>query len=448
MKHVVFKNAKYFLKKSYLKAILVAFISCVIISFYRYSFGFAANHTFFYVFRDLITNSNVDKGIFGALLKTISYNGLVSDIFYTIVNVIKQGIANKFISLLAFIVVLLFHIFIQNIIKVGQKRYYLLSMHEDAKIDALLYGYKNNFINIAKLMIIKDLYTILWGFTIIYFPIKYYEYKMIPYILATNPDISKDELFKKTKELTYGHKLEIFKIDLRLIPYYILHIFTLGLSSIFYFDAYKEFIYASIYKELNHDKIEIKETKKTKVLDYDKNYSIKTYILLFFTLGILGYIWEVTFNLIQFGYFANRGAMTGPIIPIYGYGIVSILILLKPFRKKPVLFFIMTMVLCALIEYYTSVYLEHVKGMRYWDYFGYFLNINGRICLEVTILFGFAGAAATYFIAPIFDKLFSKIPNKIATVLIIFLLLCYVGDLVYTQNHPNSGPGVTTEIST
>ena len=49
--------------------------------------------------------------------------------------------------------------------------------------------------------------------------------------------------------------------------------------------------------------------------------------------------------------------------------------------------------LCGIVEYSTSMYLEHVKHLKYWGYSGYFLNVNGRISLEGLILFGHGGLA-------------------------------------------------------
>ena len=101
--------------------------------------------------------------------------------------------------------------------------------------------------------------------------------------------------------------------------------------------------------------------------------------------------------------------MFGPWLPIYGTGAILILALLKPFRKRPVLYFIASMILAGILEYTTSWYLETFKGMKWWDYTGYFLNINGRICLEGLIVFGLGAAAVTYFIGPLLNYYFKKI---------------------------------------
>ena len=80
----------------------------------------------------------------------------------------------------------------------------------------------------------------------------------------------------------------------------------------------------------------------------------------------------------------NRGTLHGPWLPIYGWGCTIIILLtrFKKFReilKNPVLTFIIIVIVCSIIEYMTSWYIELVSGLRYWDYTGVFLNLNGRI---------------------------------------------------------------------
>jgi hypothetical protein len=89
---------------------------------------------------------------------------------------------------------------------------------------------------------------------------------------------------------------------------------------------------------------------------------------------------------------------------------VIILVLLKKLREKPALEFVAAMVLCGCLEYFSSWYLEMTHdGQRWWDYTGYFLNINGRICAEGLLTFGLGGLAIVYLLAPALDNLLSRI---------------------------------------
>lgn len=59
------------------------------------------------------------------------------------------------------------------------------------------------------------------------------------------------------------------------------------------------------------------------------------------------------------------------------------------------------MVVCSIIEYFASWYLEKAHGIRWWDYSGYFMNLNGRICLEGAVVFGLACCLVVYFVGPL-----------------------------------------------
>lgn len=120
------------------------------------------------------------------------------------------------------------------------------------------------------------------------------------------------------------------------------------------------------------------------------------------------------------------------------------LLLLKPFRKKPLRFFTVAMVLAGVLEYTTAWALETFLHEKWWDYTGYFLNIDGRICLEGLIIFALAGAAMTYFVAPALNQLYLKIKPKIALSVATILLFLFGSDFVYSSQHPNVGEGITS----
>ncbi|WP_073280006.1 putative ABC transporter permease [Anaerocolumna jejuensis] len=81
-----------------------------------------------------------------------------------------------------------------------------------------------------------------------------------------------------------------------------------------------------------------------------------TLILEFFIFSIAGWGWEVLLYGYQHHAFINRGVLHGPWLPIYGSGSMLILILLGGLRKRPVKLFLITMVLCGVIEYVPSVW--------------------------------------------------------------------------------------------
>ncbi|MBR1528672.1 MAG: DUF975 family protein [Oscillospiraceae bacterium] len=368
-----------------------------------------------------------------------------------------------------------FWIFIKNLILIGRCRYFLeRRAYPKTKPDRLLFVYRTGYTNnTAKVMLLRAVRQTLWNLTIIGGFIKYYEYLMIPYLLAENPNITAKEAFSLSKQIMNGDKKTAFKIDLTLLPFALLDGATFHMSSLFFLNPYRECIFAELYAALRTEKkmtlIENGllcddmlifnsgkeaypddecptphlEKHRWLATDYEKDYTLETAVLFFFLFSFIGYLFEVCFYLVNEGSFINRGTMTGPWLPIYGTGGLIIIYLLKPLRKKPALLFASAFVICGSLEYFTSWLLEQVAHKRWWDYTGYFMNINGRVCLEGLTVFGLAGVAVTYFIAPVSDNLLKKLSPKKRKILCIILLILFVIDCIWSVMHPNTGNGIT-----
>lgn len=188
------------------------------------------------------------------------------------------------------------------------------------------------------------------------------------------------------------------------------------------------------------------EYKKSnlRVLHPNRNYTITSILVCFFFMCFVGWIWEVSLSMISYGRFVNRGVLHGPWIPIYGFGCVLILLLLKRFRMRPKVEFSMAVLLCGCIEYFTGLVLELThNGQKWWDYTGYFLNLHGRICAEGLLVFGVGGMAFVYVIAPLIDNWVKEHLNKRLSTACLVLLLLFGADVVYSHFEPNVGEGVT-----
>lgn len=190
----------------------------------------------------------------------------------------------------------------------------------------------------------------------------------------------------------------------------------------------------------------ISESFKRKSLaniHYMRHYSLLSLVCMFFIYSAFGWTWEVFYYYILQGQFINRGVMHGPWLPIYGVGGILILAFLFPLRKNPVKHFVGTVVLCGTLEYFGSVILEMLFSEKWWDYSGFFLNLNGRICAEGLLVFGIAGLAFIYVLSPLLDdKIRSINPKKLLPIAIILSVL-FVGDLIYSRAVPNTGDGIT-----
>lgn len=178
----------------------------------------------------------------------------------------------------------------------------------------------------------------------------------------------------------------------------------------------------------------------------NRSYSLLNLIYIFFVMSFVGWVWEVSLHLIEDGQFVNRGVLHGPWLPIYGSGSILILVLLKHFRKNPAIQMLLTMVVCGVVEYTSAWFLEiKYNGQKWWDYSGYFLNLDGRICAEGLLVFGLGGVAIVYFLAPIIDNLLRQVNPKALFLVAIMLVSIFSFDQIYSSKHPNTGRGISTD---
>ena len=156
-----------------------------------------------------------------------------------------------FVVLMA--VVILLDVFIFNPLEVGCKKYYLRNLNEPAQVGNIGYAFDNNYKNITKTMFFRDLFTVLWTLLFI-IPgiVKSYEYQMIPYLLADNPQMTKEQAFEESKRMMQGQKWKAFVLDLSFIGWNILSALTLGILGIFYVQPYMHATHAALYEALRY----------------------------------------------------------------------------------------------------------------------------------------------------------------------------------------------------
>lgn len=159
-------------------------------------------------------------------------------------------------------------------------------------------------------------------------------------------------------------------------------------------------------------------------------HNIEIYFLYFIILAIMGWVMEVTLQLVQKHKFSNRGFLIGPYCPIYGCGGVLITLTLSNLSNHPIALFSTAILICGVLEYLTSYLMEKIFNARWWDYSNNKFNINGRVCLETIIPFGLLGLTLIYIINPfIFGKL-NQIPENIVRIIAIIVESIFLIDLI------------------
>lgn len=507
---------------------------------------------------EITQNSTVQKGIVlgrsrGILADLV--NNITSGYFLVVLlsaieslGLSKNIIIALFIILSA-IVLFLVWMFIKNVLQTILRRMVLeCRLYDKVPFQRILFLAKvKKWCKVAVTLAMKVLFQTLWACTIIGGVIKRYSYYLVSYIVAENPDIGWKEAITISRKMMDGYKWECFKLEMSFLLWDIAGFLTLGISDLFYTNAYKIATYTEFYvqvrllakkngvkgtellndlylyekadaltldeayidvlfmdyylpkktehlngikgfmarnlgitlyprkEELQLETMQFEDAKfrlmqdaltgkgypsrlfsipekekdiKAGHINYMRRYSPISLILIFFVFCVTGWVWEVSLHLVADGTFVNRGMLHGPWIPIYGAGSLLILTLLYRLRKKPILEFTAIVILAGIIEYMTSYYTEELfSGKKWWDYQGYFLNLDGRICAEGLLTFGIGGMILVYLIAPMLDNYLRKMKTQIAVPICVILLSLFMIDQVYSFINPNTGHGITDYVS-
>lgn len=160
-------------------------------------------------------------------------------------------------------------------------------------------------------------------------------------------------------------------------------------------------------------------------------YEFLYLFLLFFTYSVIGYLIEVTAVSICLKKTTfSRGFLIGPYIPIYGIGVISVIRLLLKYENDLLALFIMSTILCTILEYIISLLMEKLFKLRWWDYSDKSFNINGRVCLTNSVLFGIGGLIIMKIINPLIETILLKLPSLLIIILSVIFLIIFIIDLI------------------
>ena len=154
-------------------------------------------------------------------------------------------------------------------------------------------------------------------------------------------------------------------------------------------------------------------------------YTFSAWLFFFYFYCFLGWVWETCYVSVRQGKWVNRGFMRGPFLPIYGSGAIVVLIFTLPFRTAALQVFLVGMVSATVLEYFTGVAMECLFHVRYWDYSGKPLNLNGHICAVSSLAWGvFSVILTIYGHNPVERFVLNMNPNLLE--MIVFALTAYI----------------------
>jgi len=166
------------------------------------------------------------------------------------------------------------------------------------------------------------------------------------------------------------------------------------------------------------------------------------FIILFSLYSFGGWIIETIYKSYKDKKFINSGFLYGPFCPIYGFSSISIILFMNSFNRffnnnsyySFIGKFVFIMLITSLLEYITGFLLEKIFKCRWWDYKDEFLNINRRICLKFSIIWGIIGYIFIEIINPFFSKIVYSIPLFTKKIYYISFIIYFISDILLTIN--------------
>lgn len=154
--------------------------------------------------------------------------------------------------------------------------------------------------------------------------------------------------------------------------------------------------------------------------------------LVFTVYSFLGWLCESIFCSVPEGKFINRGFLNGPFCPVYGVGGVLVVSVLTPFQYNVIALYFAGVVITSLLEYVTGFALEKIFRTKYWDYSNHKFNLQGRVCLENSLLFGVMCVVGILFIHPALMRLLGMIPEPALPFVSGGFMLYFASDTIIT----------------
>lgn len=163
-------------------------------------------------------------------------------------------------------------------------------------------------------------------------------------------------------------------------------------------------------------------------------------ILWYFVIySIMGWIAEVMYQAVHRGEIINRGFLNGPVCPIYGFGAIFIFTaydLIEGMIGGNINIYIdfaIGVFLATVLELFAGWALYHLFHARWWDYSDRKFQFHGYICLEFSLIWGFAATFVRELVQQGIERMVSHFPKGTIGIILLFLIYSvYVADTVIT----------------
>lgn len=159
-------------------------------------------------------------------------------------------------------------------------------------------------------------------------------------------------------------------------------------------------------------------------------YTWYQWLTFFFIYCFIGWCFESTYVSIRKKQYVNRGFLRLPMLPIYGFGAIILLLVSIPVEDNYVLMFLLGMIAATVLEYVTGTVMEALFKVKYWDYSNQKFNLHGYICLSSSVTWGFFAIILTKIIHQPIERAVLQMNKNINIVVAIVVLCIFMSDVI------------------
>lgn len=244
-------SARQILQKNYWGAVVVALVLAIAVG--NMGLGGVLNLGSFKGSIESSQIANMNNSVLNGGLGNYAYYNEIAQKIVEVVNSLSymRVMIILFLTLIIMLAMMAISAFVLAPLEIGCRKWMLKNRMDNPSYNEMAAGFGEGYLNIAKIMFCRNLFIGLWSLLFI-IPgiVKSYEYRMIPYLLAENPNMSMSEAFQRSKNMMYNNKMETFILDLSFIGWYFLVMVTCGILSIFFVRPYVYLTQTELYVAL------------------------------------------------------------------------------------------------------------------------------------------------------------------------------------------------------
>lgn len=158
-------------------------------------------------------------------------------------------------------------------------------------------------------------------------------------------------------------------------------------------------------------------------------YHLMNWLIIY---SFFGWVWETCYVSVKSGKFVNRGFINGPLCTIYGFGAVSVYVILRPFSDNLLYLYLGGVVVATVLEYVTAVLMESIFHTSWWDYSDNKFNFQGRICLGASLGWGAFTVILFKVLHPLVESIVILYPVYVGEIGICVIGIGYVVDFAFS----------------